>query len=339
MEAVFRPRNCWNLSDVQEIPVILSLVLAFTIAAPRKRQAATINIAKTTASANLSELERKQISVNNFNRIRNYPQTHPDASLTMGINDLTDGRVQEVVSDTKLSFKSYPMSSKQSTDARYNWRSRLCCCQYCTFYIELVESLFAIEGKQLIEGSISRIFDCCPQPNDTFECIQNMSGICKNSDYPTALHKCEPNQCKPFATFNTIKRLTNNDENTMLAWIQESTLYAKMDASSEEFSEYKGGIFDYEGCSETMIDHVLQIVGYGVEGGKPFWICKNSWGDHWGEGGYIRIARGKNLCGIATNVVQIANTKTSDASRQQTTIPMIFILLLTVIYQTIIGYY
>ena len=63
-----------------------------------------------------------------------------------------------------------------------------------------MESLFAIERKQLIQGSVARIFDCCPQPTDAFDCIQKKGGICKNSDYPSVLQKCEPNQCKPFAT-------------------------------------------------------------------------------------------------------------------------------------------
>jgi hypothetical protein len=68
---------------------------------------------------------------------------------------------------------------------------------YCT---ELVETLYAIETDNLIEGSIPQVFDCCPQPIDAFDCIKNLSGICRKNDYPDVLGTCDPNKCTPFTT-------------------------------------------------------------------------------------------------------------------------------------------
>ena len=49
---------------------------------------------------------------------------------------------------------------------------------------EVVETLHAIQTKQLIEGSVARVSDCCPQPVDALECIAKLGGICRATDYP-----------------------------------------------------------------------------------------------------------------------------------------------------------
>lgn len=47
------------------------------------------------------------------------------------------------------------------------------------------------------------------------------------------------------------------------------------------------------------------VVGYGTEPASDtapatdFWSIKLSWGVSWGEGGYLRLARGIRQCGIA----------------------------------------
>lgn len=69
-----------------------------------------------------------------------------------------------------------------------------------------------------------------------------------------------------------------------------------LNSSSQTFRHYSSGIITRD-CSPSL-DHLVVLVGYGSEKGIDYWIIKNSWDTTWGEKGFGRIQRGKNLCGI-----------------------------------------
>ena len=54
-------------------------------------------------------------------------------------------------------------------------------------------------------------------------------------------------------------------------------------------------------------DHALVLIGWGEDGGVPYWIGKNSWGTSWGDYGYFKIRRGVNSC-----LVELAHPVTAD---------------------------
>ncbi|CAI8028131.1 Dipeptidyl peptidase 1 [Geodia barretti] len=75
-----------------------------------------------------------------------------------------------------------------------------------------------------------------------------------------------------------------------------------------DFMHYKGGIYRHTGLTDgfnpwEITNHVVLVVGYGSEGGVPFWIVKNSWGEDWGEEGYFRIIRGVDEVSIESMAV------------------------------------
>jgi len=66
---------------------------------------------------------------------------------------------------------------------------------------------------------------------------------------------------------------------------------------------YSGGVVTTTE-KESSIDHVVSVVGWGVEYDEDdgtstkYWEVRNNWGDYWGEDGYFRVERGTNALAL-----------------------------------------
>ena len=77
-----------------------------------------------------------------------------------------------------------------------------------------------------------------------------------------------------------------------------------IDATLHDFYFYSAGLYDNTKCASGVddLDHIVLAVGYGTsKNGERYTIVKNSWSDHWGEDGYIRMSQQSNVCGVATS--------------------------------------
>jgi|GEM_PF-942558 len=65
-----------------------------------------------------------------------------------------------------------------------------------------------------------------------------------------------------------------------------------------DFDGYDGGIYsdgntscDASPCYDATTNHAIALVGWGHDAAQgDYWILRNSWGESWGEDGYMRIA-------------------------------------------------
>ncbi|XP_039276659.1 cathepsin B [Nilaparvata lugens] len=70
----------------------------------------------------------------------------------------------------------------------------------------------------------------------------------------------------------------------------------------EDFLAYKSGVYQHL-IGEKKGGHAVKIIGWGEEGGTPYWLVVNSWNSDWGEKGTFRILRGRNECNIESFIV------------------------------------
>ena len=179
-----------------------------------------------------------------------------------------------------------------------------------------MEGAWAISTGELIDLSEQQLMDCSSkyinfgcnggEMDHAFDyAIDN--GMCLDEEIPynAVSQTCsdEEKNCNKVADFLYCMDVIPNNEQVLMQAVYETPVSVAIEADVRVFQFYSGGIIDSTTCG-TSLDHGVVIVGYGKEEDKDYWIVKNSWGENWGENGYVRIARSSStsdngVCGIA----------------------------------------
>jgi len=142
--------------------------------------------------------------------------------------------------------------------------------------------------------------------DNAFEFIKKNGGIAAESAYPYTSGSGVTGSCssaKDAAHVVTISGFTDvpkEDEDALKSAVAKQPVSIAIEADKSAFQLYKSGVLDSAACGKQL-DHGVLIVGYGTDSAssKDYWKVKNSWGSTWGESGYLRMVRGKDMCGLA----------------------------------------
>ncbi|XP_074539563.1 cathepsin S, ortholog2, tandem duplicate 1 isoform X2 [Halichoeres trimaculatus] len=176
----------------------------------------------------------------------------------------------------------------------------------------------ALEGQlakttgRLVDLSPQNLVDCSSKYGNkgcdggfmhrAFQYVIDNQGIDSDASYPYTGYsqQCHYNPQYRAANCSSYSFLPEGDEGALkqgLATI--GPISVAIDATRPRFAFYRSGVYDDQSCTQK-VNHGVLAVGYGTLNGQDYWLVKNSWGERFGDKGYIRMARNKNnQCGIA----------------------------------------
>jgi C1A family cysteine protease len=132
--------------------------------------------------------------------------------------------------------------------------------------------------------------------DNAFEWIIKHGGIASEASYA---YTARDGTCKTdvpsVATISGYKDVAQGSESDLMNAVTAQPVAIAIEADQAAFQSYTGGVLK-SGCGKNL-DHGVLAVGYSST--NNYWIVKNSWGQSWGEQGFIRIVIGSDECGLA----------------------------------------
>lgn len=137
--------------------------------------------------------------------------------------------------------------------------------------------------------------------SNSYEFLRKAGGACLSQDYPyTAKDEGKCQKCTPVVQVTGYHSIARGDDAHIEA-LQSGPIAVAVAANSAAFQFYSSGVLTE--CSDREISHAVVLVAYekDPQTGQETYILRNSWGKTWGNGGNMRIAVGKELCGLGTS--------------------------------------
>ena len=238
----------------------------------------------------------------------------------------TPAEYRTLLSKVPLTYQKHDKSRKctlKEIPDEIDWRDQnivtpvvdqmMCASGWCFASTTAQESQWARVKGELMKLSDQNLIECCWTNQNceggwadaaAYYVLENQGGkYMLASDWPYTGYfsdQCNFDASKGVQNLVEVLYAKSGDEQDMKEKCAEyGVLATAIDASLTTFVYYKSGVYDDEACDPWSLDHCIAIVGYGTLEGVDYWLCKNSYGDLWGDKGYIKMIRNKSgQCGI-----------------------------------------
>lgn len=152
-------------------------------------------------------------------------------------------------------------------------------------------------------GSYDSSFGC--QPYQTPPCVSTNTPCTLDIPRKLCQSKCtNPTYNIDFAAdkrFASLTYSTARDEKQIKLEILKNGPVTGFFTVYEDFLNYKSGVYQ-QISGKSIGDHAVRFIGWGVEGGKKYWLVANTWSTQWGDKGFFKILRGQDHLGIESNI-------------------------------------
>jgi len=158
--------------------------------------------------------------------------------------------------------------------------------------------LVSLSEQELVDCSVSYGNNGCNGGlmDSAFRYVED-NGLCTEESYPyTSVDtaKCMDGCVDRVSATMSCHDVRPSNQLALKEAVARGPVSVAIEADTTAFQLYKGGILTSSKCG-TNLDHGVLVVGYGSDdNGTMYWIVKNSWGDSWGENGYIKIERSES---------------------------------------------